>query len=90
MGDVFVLESILYFTYYILLLPFGVLLSFSFVGIAPFKKNNYPVLIGLILGCGLLQLLAYILFDELTVWKIYPLIIHMPGVVLLCTLYRKH
>ena len=83
-------ESILYFTYYILLLPFGVILSVSFAGIALLEKRNLKVLGGLILLCGCLQLLAYLIFDEELVWKIYPLIIHVPTVLLMCLRYGKN
>ncbi len=88
-GDVFVLESLLYFAHYVLLLPFGLLLSFSFAGIQLFQRRNYMVLGGLVLFCGLLQLVVYLSFDELLVWKLYPVMIHVPTVLVLCLHYRK-
>ena len=39
--------------------------------------------------CGLLQIITYVVYSEAVVWKIYPLITHLPIILLLCLYYRK-
>ena len=70
------------------LLAFGILLTFSFSGIHLTRKSLLHSLI-LFSICGLLQIVVYCKFSETTVWKIYPLITHIPCVVFLRTIYRK-
>ena len=82
------MDTILYFIHYALLLQFGLLLSAAFAGVR-FSKKNLAVYSGLFVLCGLTQIAVYTLFDEAVVWKAYPLITHLPAVLLLCLHYRK-
>lgn len=83
------IETVLYFTHHTLTLFWGVVLSAAFCGVR-FQKKNICI-VGLIFAlCGITQLLALLLFGEQKVWELYPLIVHVPLVVLLCTIFRKH
>jgi len=70
------------------LLAFGILLTFSFSGIHLTRKSLLHS-ITLFIICGFLQIVVYCQFSETTVWKVYPLITHVPCVVFLRTIYRK-
>ena len=83
------MDMILFFAHYALLLAFGIVLSAAFIGVRLTSKTNILILCGLFALCGLAQLGAYVLFDEELVWKIYPLIAHLPIVLVLCIYYRK-
>ena len=83
-------EAVFYYAHYILLLVFGVVLSFAFGGIRLMEKENLRRLAVLFALCGLLQLAAYLIFDEQTVWKLYPLITHVPIGAVLCLIYRRN
>lgn len=82
------INTVLFFTHYALILLFGILLSFSFTGIR-FTKQNICILTALFILCGILQITAYVWCDEMFVWQIYPLITHLPTIFLLCLYYRK-
>lgn len=83
------LDTILFFAHYSLILLFGVVLSFAFSGIKLSTRKNLLWICVLFAVCGGLQLAMYCLFDELTVWKVYPLITHLPILLLLCLYYRR-
>lgn len=70
------------------LLVFGVLLSAAFSGVRC-RGRNAILLFCLSLFCGSLQLAVNLLFDEALVWKLYPLITHLPVILFLCVAYRK-
>lgn len=82
------IENILFFCHYILLLAFGVVLTFSFTGIRFSRKNIFSSA-GVFVFCGIIQLFFYILFGEDAVWKFYPLIIHLPIILVLLLFYKK-
>lgn len=82
------IDSILFVAHYALLLLFGIVLSAAFAGVRHSKKN-ISILLGLYVLCGALQLIFYLLFSERLVWMLYPLITHLPIVLLLCIYYRK-
>lgn len=82
------LEDILTVLYGAVVLFFGVTLTGAFAGIRGIRKNSL-ILLGLCLFCGGLQLAAHFAFSPETVWKLYPLITHLPLIVLLCFYYRK-
>jgi len=82
------MDIISFYTRYALLLLFGILLSATFAGVRLRKKNNL-IIAALFVFCGIIQVAAYASFDEATVWKIYPLITHLPTALLLCLYYRK-
>ena len=82
------IENILFFTHYALILLFGIVLSFAFCGLLFTKKNNL-FLVLLFTFCGILQLIIFHLFGETKTWKLYPLIAHCPLGVLLYVAFRK-
>ena len=82
--------AVFYYANCILLLVFGVVLSFAFGGIRLPEKENLRCMTVLVILCGLLQLAVYLAFDEQTVWKIYPLITHVPVGAVLCLVYRRN
>jgi len=69
-------------------LVFGVVLSAAFARIR-FTKQNLLILLGVVLLSGGLQAAASRIFQEETVWKLYPLIGHLPLVLLLVLVYRR-
>lgn len=71
------------------LLLFGVLLSLSFSGVRLSRKNA-PHIIFIYIFCAALQGIFYISISEELVWKIYPVITHLPIIIALMTLYKKH
>ena len=71
------------------LLVFGVFLSAAFCGIAFSRKNILRCLL-LCLFCGALQIGLYLFFPTDFLWKIYPVITHLPLLVFLMVLYRKN
>lgn len=83
------MDTILFFTHYALLLLFGVLLSMAFAGVRLSSGKNIAIISAMFVACGISQLGAYVLFDEAFVWQIYPLIAHLPNILLLCAYYRK-
>lgn len=82
------IENILILLDGALLLFFGVNLSAAFAGIR-LNKQNVLIFLGLCCFCGILQAGAYIAFSESAVRKLYPLITHLPLLLLLCLHYRK-
>lgn len=73
----------------VLVLLFGVFLSASFAGIK-INRKNFAILISLSAFSGLLQVLLIVFKSVEAVWIFYPVIAHLPLVVVLCVLYRKH
>ena len=83
------LETLLFFLNNALLLLFGILSSAAFAGIRHTRKNTM-VFLGLFGFSGLLQLLLYFLASEEAVWKLYPLVTHLPLFLALWLGYRKY
>lgn len=82
------MERVLFFAYGIAVLVFGVWLSGVFSGLRAEKENALPLL-GIFTFCGLLQIGGYAFLSEDLVWKLYPLITHLPMVVFLRVKFRK-
>lgn len=82
------MSDVLFFVHYALVLLFGIMLSASFSGVRPTGKNA-AILFVLFTLSGIAQLAFFFFFTEATVWKVYPLIAHLPIVILLCTYYRS-
>lgn len=80
--------NILYMTHYTLLLLFGIILSLAFAGIS-FNKRGNLVALTLYVICGLLQLATLIFFGEDMTWKLYPVITHLPIIMMLCLYMKK-
>ena len=82
-------ETILFFLHYALILLFGILLSFGYAGIRLNVKDNILQAFSLAALCGVLQITLFFVFEETFVWKVYPLITHFPIVLHLYFRYRK-
>lgn len=82
------IQTVLFYTHYTLILLFGILLSAVFSGVQITWKNT-GILSGLFAISGIMQIVLFISFGEATVWKLYPVITHLPIVFLLCLYYHK-
>ena len=82
------IDNILIFLDGALLLIFGVNLSAAFAGIR-LNRRNILIFLGLCCFCGALQMGALIAFSEDTVRRLYPLITHLPLLLLLHRYYHK-
>ena len=82
------IEYALFLIHGTLLLLFGIYLSAAFAGIR-FTKQNTLYLLCLCVFCGSLQIIVLFLFKEALLWKLYPLITHIPLVLFLCVVYHK-
>lgn len=81
-------ETILTFVHGAVVLLFGIALAASFAGIRPVAKNIRVLLVFYLL-CGILQAVAILTVSPDFVWKIYPLITHLPLILLLHLHYHK-
>ena len=84
------METLLFYFHYGFILLFGIVLSLSFSNIQISKKKNAIIALSTFLVCALLQLISYNKFSEDAVWKSYPLICHLPILLLLFLYYRKN
>ena len=82
------METLLYYLHYGLLLLFGLVLSAAFSGVR-LSKRSCAVFGALFLLCGMGQLGLFLVFHEDLVWKLYPLIVHLPTVLVLTLVFRK-
>lgn len=82
------MDTVLFYIHHALTLLWGVLLSAAFCGVR-ITKRNAGILALIFSACGSTQLIAFSLFGEDLVWKLYPLIVHALLSVLLCVIYRK-
>lgn len=82
------LENILMLLHGAALLAFGIALSAAFSGLR-FTKRNFLIFLSLFAFSGGLQLTATLTVSEMVVWKLYPLITHLPLILLLCLWFRK-
>ena len=81
-------EQILVFLHGAVVLSFGITLTAAFSGIHLSKKNTL-VFLGFFLFSGTLQIAATVFLSESLVWKLYPVITHLPLILLLRFGYRK-
>lgn len=81
-------ETILTLVYGATVMLFGISLACAFANIQ-ISRKNVLILLGLFLLCGSIQLTLMLVFSEQTVWRLYPLITHLPLILLLCLCYRK-
>ena len=82
------MTQVLFYLHYALLLAFGQVLAGAYAGVQPTRKNA-AIFGGLFVLCGLAQCLGYFLLGEDAVWKIYPLIVHLPLVLVLRFVYNR-
>jgi len=83
------LDTVFFFTHYAIVLLFGIFLSAAISGVHMKNKTNILVLSAMFVLCGIGQFLAYWLADEALVWKLYPVMTHIPILLLLTLYYRK-
>lgn len=53
------------------------------------KRKNSLILLGISVLLGSFQLIVLTSLSEEMVWKLYPLIVHIPLTVILCLIYKK-
>lgn len=82
------MTQILFFINAGALVLFGVYLTVAFTGIQ-FTRKNFFLCLGFCATSGLLQLLAYIFTSPSYVWKIYPVIAHIPLLLLLVFVFHQ-
>lgn len=82
------LENFFMLLYGAFVLLFGVTLTAGFAGIRGIRKNS-RIFFDLCLLSGGLQVAAVLTLSQDAVWKLYPVITHLPLVLLLCFYYRK-
>ena len=82
-------QQILFVIHYALLSLFGVVLSFSFAGVQLRERKNRLLLWGVYLHCSIVQLVLFLWLGEAMVWKLYPLIFHVPLAVVLRLVCKK-
>ena len=82
------MQTVLFFLHYAALLLFGILLSFAYAGVQVHNKRNLWIIGGVFVFTGCLQLAGYCFLDEEFVWKLYPLITHIP-IILCLSLFCK-
>ena len=70
------------------LLAFGIILTAAFSGIR-LNKRSVLIFSGLYVFSGILQLVSALVLTQDAVWKLYPVITHLPLILLLCLVYRK-
>lgn len=84
------MDSFLFYTHHTLNLLWGVFLSAAFCGVR-FTKRNIFIVFQIFLVCGISQL-STLLFSggvEQTVWKLYPLVVHLPLTIMLYLIFKK-
>ena len=83
------LDTVMTLLHGAVLLAFGVCLSAAFAGVRPSRRNVLAG-VGIFVLCGVLQIAVYMLGTEEAVWKLYPLVTHIPIVLCLMLLYHRH
>lgn len=86
---ILVIDSLLFFTHYSLLLAFGILLAFAFSGVRITQKKNIVVFAVLFIVCGLIQLSLHLSVSDTLIRKLYPLITHLPTILVISLYYKK-
>jgi len=81
-------ETILTLIHGTFLLIFGFVLSGAFSNLR-LTRRNALIFLGLSVFSGGLQLAAMLSASEEIVWKIYPLVTHLPLILLLCLVYHR-
>lgn len=82
------IETGLFFLHSTALLLFGVCLSVAFSGVR-LNRNNLLLSLGLCFLSGTAQIALYLFVGEDVVRRAYPLLAHLPIVLLLCLVFRK-
>lgn len=75
--------------HYALLLLFGIALTFSFTGVRLAQRANRLRVYLLFFLCSVLQILVLVRSGYQAVWEVYPLIAHLPILLMLTLHYKK-
>ena len=81
------ISNILDLTNYAFVLFFGITAAFYFVGMR--FDDNKKQYIFTILGFGCIQLIAYLLLGKQTLYTCYPLLIHLPLILLIFFVFHQ-
>ena len=81
------ISNILDLTNYAFVLFFGITAAFYFVGMH--FEDNKKQYIFTILGFGCIQLIAYLLLGKQTLYTCYPLLIHLPLILLIFFVFHQ-
>ena len=81
------ISNILDLTNYAFVLFFGITAAFYFVGMR--FEDNKKQYIFTILGFGCIQLIAYLLLGKQTLYTCYPLLIHLPLILLIFFVFHQ-
>lgn len=79
----------LFYLHSALVLIFGVILSVAFSDVRLHKKNILFALIFCVV-LGLAQLVILRTFSEQLVWRLYPLIVHLPTILFIAFVFKKN
>ena len=79
---------ILFLLQYALVTLFGILLSISFAGIK-FNKKTILITIIAFCCCNIFQGICYCILGEDMTFKLYPVIVHTPLLLLICLIFKK-
>lgn len=82
------IDTIFFFAYHSLTLVFGIVLSAAFCAVKATGKNCF-ILSSLLIFCGILQISVLSFLGEALVWKLYPLITHLPLLITLRLIFKK-
>ncbi len=82
------IDTIIFFGHYAVLLAYGIVLSLAFAKVS-FSRKNLPAILGLFFFCGLLQILTYVLSMDTLLWEMYPLLSHLPLILVLWRYYKR-
>lgn len=83
------IQSLLTLLHYGFLLLFGIVLSAAFAQVQVLTRQNARILLPVFLLLCCVQLVCLYWLGEDLVWKLYPLITHVPLLAVLCIVYRK-
>ena len=81
------LETVLGFSHYGIILLFGIYLSAAFLGVV-MNRRNMLILLGFSGLVGIISIISYAVFGEAVTEEIYPLIIHLPLILFFVLFYK--
>ena len=82
------MADVLFYIHYAFLLLFGIILSALFSGVR-FSKKSFLGTLGAFLICAALQIFFFFIFGEEFTKRLYPIITHVPTVLLLCLFFGR-
>ena len=84
------IDTVLFFVHHALTLLWGVVWSAAFCGVR-FTKRSFVGVLSIVVICAISQLSALFFSGgvESVVWKLYPVIVHLPLAILLVVVFKK-